>query len=343
MRIIIDGFGGDHAPKAVLEGSRMAVDEYGVSVIMTGDKQKILSCAEENHISLDGIEIVHAPSVIPVDAHPQEIMTEYKDSSMAKAFELLNEGKGDAVVCAGSTGAMVVGASLMLRRIKGVRRATLAPIIPSETGCYMLMDAGANVECRPEMLVQFGVMGSVYMDKIMKVASPRVAVVNIGAEETKGRALELGVHTMMKDSQLFNFTGNIEPRYIPRGDADVVITDGFTGNVILKLTEGLGKMIGNALKDIFKSSFAGKLAGLLVLKKVKGFKKKMDYTEYGGAPLLGISKPVIKAHGSSNGVAFKNAIRQARDFVEMDVIGAITSSMEQLRQQSKERQNDGTV
>ena len=229
---------------------------------------------------------------------------------------------------------MVVSASLMVRRIKGIKRATLAPIIPSESGCYILMDAGANVECRPEMMLQFGIMGSIYMEKIMHVDHPRVAVVNIGAEETKGRDLELGAHTLFNQSGLVNFTGNIEPRYIPRGDADVVVTDGFTGNVVLKRTEGLGKMIGNALKDIFMGGIVGKLAGALVLKKVKAFKKKMDYTEYGGAPLMGISKPVIKAHGSSNGKAFKNAIRQARDFAQQDVIGEITNSLAKLKEQN---------
>lgn len=334
MKIIVDGFGGDNAPLAVLEGCRMAVDEYGVEIILTGDEQKLRDCAVKHEISLDGMEIVHAASVIPVDAHPQDIMTEYADSSMAEAMRLLAAGKGDAVVCAGSTGAMVVAASLMVRRIKGIKRATLAPIIPSESGCYILMDAGANVECRPEMLLQFGIMGSIYMEKIMHVDHPRVAVVNIGAEETKGRDLELGAHTLFNQSGLVNFTGNIEPRYIPRGDADVVVTDGFTGNVVLKLTEGLGKMIGNALKDIFMGGMIGKLAGALVLKKVKAFKKKMDYTEYGGAPLMGISKPVIKAHGSSNGKAFKNAIRQACDFAQQDVIGEITNSLARLKEQN---------
>ena len=319
MKVIVDGFGGDNAPLAVLEGCRMAADEYDVEIILTGDEQKLRDCAEEHGISLGGMEIVHAPSVIPVDAHPQDIMTEYADSSMAEAMRLLAAGKGDAVVCAGSTGAMVGSASLMVRRIKGIKRATLAPIIPSESGCYILMDAGANVECRPEMLLQFGIMGSIYMEKIMHVDHPRV---------------ELGAHTLFNQSGLVNFTGNIEPRYIPRGDADVVVTDGFTGNVVLKLTEGLGKMIGNALKDIFMGGIVGKLAGALVLKKVKAFKKKMDYTEYGGAPLMGISKPVIKAHGSSNGKAFKNAIRQARDFAQQDVIGEITNSLAKLKEQN---------
>lgn len=337
MKIIVDGFGGDHAPLAVLEGCRAAVDEYGVSIILTGDEEKLKACAAEHQIALDGMEIVHAPKIMPVEEEPTAIMKEYADSSMGVAMKLLADGKGDALVCAGSTGAMVVAASLMVRRIKGIKRATLAPIIPSESGNYILMDAGANVECRPEMLVQFGMMGSIYMEKIMKVENPRVALVNIGAEETKGRELDVESYKLFNEKKAVNFIGNIEPRYIPRGDADVVVTDGFTGNVVLKLTEGLGKMIANVLKDMFMTSLVGKIAGALVLKKVKAFKKKMDYKEHGGAPLLGISKPVIKAHGSSDGRAFKNAIRQAITFVDADVVGEITAALAAMKAKKEDK------
>lgn len=332
MKIIVDGFGGDHAPLAVLQGCEQAVAEYGVEVIVTGDEQKLRQVAAENGVDLSKMEIVHAPTVIPVEAEPRTVMTDYADSSMAVAFKLLADGRGDAVVCAGSTGAIVMGASLMVKRIKGIKRASLAPIMPSESGCYILLDAGANLECRPEMLLQFGVMGSIYMEKVMNIQKPRVALVNIGAEETKGGELQIESYQLFQKSGLINFTGNIEPRYIPRGDADVVIADGFTGNVVLKLTEGLGKMINNTFKDMFMSGLKGKLAALLVMKKIKAFKKKMDYTEYGGAPLLGTAKPVIKAHGSSNAKAFKNAIRQARDFVQEGVIEQITAAVAELKQ-----------
>lgn len=332
MRIIVDGFGGDNAPLATLQGCELAINEYGVDITVTGNEQVLKKVAQENNIDISKMKIVHANSVIPVEADPTTILKEYKDSSMAVAFQLLANGEGDAVVCAGSTGAIVVGASLIVKRIKGIKRAALAPIMPADKGCYILMDVGANVECRPEMLLQFGVMGSIYMEKIMNVPNPRVAIVNIGSEETKGRDLELGAYKLFSDSKFINFTGNIEPRYIPAGDADVVITDGFTGNVILKLTEGLGKMFANNIKNIF-GGFVGTMAGAMVLKKIKAFKNKMDYTEYGGAPLLGTAKPVIKAHGSSNAKAFKNAIRQARDFVEKGVIDEISSSIAKIKEQ----------
>ena len=301
MRIIVDGFGGDNAPAAVLQGCEQAIAEYGVEITVTGDEAALKKAAADNGIDISGMRIVHAPSVIPVEAEPKSIMTDYADCSMAEAFRLLAAGEGDAVVCAGSTGAIVVGASLIVKRIKGIKRASLAPIIPSESGCYILMDAGANLECRPEMLVQFGIMGSAYMENVMGIKNPRVALVNVGAEETKGMDLQLQAYPLLSGNKSIHFTGNIEPRYIPRGDADVVLADGFTGNVILKLTEGMGKLLGNGLKNIFTTSLSGKAAALLCMKKIKAFKSSMDYTEYGGAPLMGIAKPVIKAHGSSNG------------------------------------------
>ena len=243
--------------------------------------------------------------VMPMEAEPTKILSDYKESSMGKAFRLLADGEGDAMVCAGSTGAVVVGGSLIVKRIKGIKRPALASVIPANQGCYMLLDLGANVECRPEMLLQFGTMGSIYMQRIMNVENPKVALVNIGAEETKGGELQLGAYQLMSQAQNLNFVGNIEPRYIPRGDADVVVADGFTGNVILKLTEGLASMFSGQIKGIFKKNIMTKLAALLVMKGIKAFKQNMDYTEYGGAPLLGTAKPVIKAHGSSNAKAFK--------------------------------------
>ncbi len=336
MRIIVDGFGGDNAPLAVLQGCALARKEYGVDITVTGDEETLKKTAAGNGIDLTGIDLVHAPSVIPVEAEPKTIMTEYADSSMAKGFQLLAAGDGDAFVCAGSTGAMVVGASLIVKRIKGIKRASLAPILPAEKGCYILMDAGANLECRPEMLVQFGIMGSIYMEKVMGVKSPRVALVNVGAEETKGTELQLEAYRLLSGNKAVNFTGNIEPRYIPRGDADVVVADGFTGNVVLKLTEGMGKLLSHGLKDIFMSGISGKLAALLCMKRIRAFKQSMDYTEYGGAPLLGTARPVIKAHGSSDPKAFKNAIRQARDFAERDVIGQIASAAARLKESGRE-------
>lgn len=336
MRIIIDGFGGDNAPLAVLQGCALAIEEYGVDITITGDQEILKKTAEENKIDLSKMKVVHSATVIPVCEDPSKIMTDYADCSMATAFKLLAAGEGDAVVCAGSTGAIVVGASLIIKRIKGIKRAALAPIMPAEKGCYILMDVGANVECRPEMLVQFGIMGSVYMEKIMGVSKPKVSLVNIGEEESKGGDLQRDAYKLFKDNNIVNFAGNIEPRYIPRGDSDVVICDGFTGNVILKLTEGLGKMFSNALKDIFSGGLFSKLSAVMVMSGIKSFKKKMDYTEYGGAPLMGTAKPVIKAHGSSNAKAFKNAIRQARDFAERGVIDEISASIQSLKASESE-------
>lgn len=327
MKIIVDGFGGDNAPLSVLQGCALAVAEYDdVEIIVTGDEANIRKVAAENNISLDKIEIVDANGVIDIEDEPTDILKAKKDCSMAVAFQLLAQGKGDAFVSGGSTGAIVVGASFLVKRIKGIKRAALAPILPTDTGCYMLMDAGANLDCRPEMLMQFGIMGSVYMNKIIKVDSPRVGLLNVGAEETKGTDLQLGAYHLLKQSKL-NFCGNVEPRDVPAGVCDVLVTDGFSGNVVLKLTEGLGMTLIGNIKDIFMKGFFSKIAAAIVLPEMKKFKKKMDYTEYGGAPLMGISKPVIKAHGSSNAKAFKNAIRQARDFAQMNVIEEIKTAL----------------
>ena len=330
MKIVVDGFGGDNAPVAVLAGCAQAAAEYHVPIAVTGDEEKLRKAAAENGIDISALELVHADDVIDVEDDPTEITKSKANSSMAVAFKLVAEGKADVFVSGGSTAAIVVGASLIVRRIKGVKRAALAPIIPTANGCYMLLDGGANLECRPEMLLHFGLMGSAYMNQIMKVSAPRVGLANIGAEETKGGELQLKAYELLKRSPI-NFTGNVEARDIPLGSCDVVVADGFTGNIILKLTEGMGKLISVKLKKIFMSGLKSKLGALLVLNKVNDFKKTMDYTEYGGAPLLGVRKPVIKAHGSSNAQAFKNAVRQAILFTENDVIGEIERHLEAVK------------
>lgn len=331
MKIVVDGFGGDNAPLSVIEGSALAVQELGVDIVITGEEKVIRQVAEQHHISLNKIEIVNTTDVIAVCDDPTSIMKEHAQSSMAVGMKLLADGQADAFVSAGSTGALVVGATMIVKRIKGIKRPTIATIIPCQNGCFMLADAGANLDCRPEMLLQFGLMGSIYMEQIMNINRPRVSLVNVGAEETKGRELQLEAYRLFQKSAL-NFMGNIEAREIPLGGADVVIADGFTGNVILKLTEGLAKFVMGGLKEMFLGSVKGKVAASLLMKDMKQFKKKMDYKEYGGAPLLGAAKPVIKAHGSSDAYAYKNAIRQAKAFVEKDVIGTI----EQAIQKSKE-------
>lgn len=331
MRIAVDGFGGDNAPLSVLQGSAMAVAEYGVEILMTGKEEVIKKTAAENNISLNGITIVNTEDVIEVCDDPTSILKEHKDSSMGVGMRLLVEGKADAFVSAGSTGAIVVGSSLIVKRIRGIKRVAIAPVIPSATGCYMLIDSGANVECRPEMLVQFATMGSVYMKKLMKVENPRVGLANIGEEETKGTDLQKEAYKQLKATKL-NFVGNVEARDIPLGKADVVVCDGFTGNIILKLTEGLAKFLMGGLKDIFKGSFKNKIAAMLIMKDMKKFKSQLDYKEYGGTLVMGATKPVIKAHGSSDGYAYKNAIRQAKEIVEQDVIGEINRALQEQKE-----------
>ncbi len=336
MRIIVDAFGGDNAPLAILQGCEMAVRDYGVDILAVGSEKTIREVCGKNNISLDRISIIDVEKVMPVEVDAAEVVKSYDDSTLAVGLKMLANREGDAYVSAGSTGAVTVGASLFVKRIKGIKRAALATIIPNANGCYMLIDIGANKECRPEMLLQFGIMGSAYMEHIIGVKSPRVGTINIGAEDNKGLDLQKNANEQMKHAPI-NFIGNVEPRYLPQGACDVAVCDGFTGNVVLKLTEGLGKWFANELKGIFMESAASKLGYLFVKGGVSNFKSKMDYKEYGGAPLMGISRPVIKAHGSSDARAFKNAIRQAKEYTERGVIAQIESSLEQMKQRAVEQ------
>ena len=338
MKIIVDAFGGDNAPLEVIKGSAMAVENLGVEILLTGDESVIKKTAEENNISLHNITIIDTKTVIDIHDEPTMVIKEKADCSMAVGLKELSAGNGDAFVSAGSTGALVVGATFIVKRLKGIKRAALAPILPSEKGNFMLMDAGANVDCRPEMLVQFAIMGSCYMEKILGIKEPRVGLVNVGAEDTKGREIELTAYKLLKDAPV-NFAGNAEARDIPGGNFDVVVSDGFTGNVVLKLIEGMGSFFSHTLKDILLNGIISKIAALLVMKKLKGFRKKMDYTEQGGAALMGISKPVIKAHGSSNAKAFYNAIRQAKNFSEKKVIDEISKSLDILKERTQTSEN----
>ena len=324
MKIIIDMYGGDNAPKAPILGAAMAAKELGVDIVAVGNEAEMRKICEENGIS--GFEFIDAPLVMPVCAEPTEVMKSYKESSLAVGLRALAEGRGDAFVSAGSTGAIVVGATLIVKRIKGIKRAALASVIPGLDRSYMLLDLGANVECRPEMLCQFASMGSIYMNKLEGVPNPEVGLINIGAEESKGGELQKEAYKLLKESD-FNFIGNVEPRDLPKGVCDVAVADGWTGNIVLKLTEGLVSAFGKKLKGVMMSSLLTKLGALTMKGALTDFKKSMDYTERGGAPLLGIAKPVIKAHGSSDPKAFMNAVRQAKAFYEQDVIGTISAAV----------------
>ena len=326
MRIIVDAYGGDNAPDAVLQGCRMAADRWKCEIILTGDEQKLRQRAAELSVSLEGISIADAPDVIPVEAEPTAILKQYQQSSMARGLQMLANGEGEAFVSAGSTGALVVGGTLIVKRLKGVKRPAIGTVIPCRGGCFLLLDSGANHDCRPEMLRQFGLMGSVYMKRIIGVPNPRVGLVNIGTEETKGTELQVQAYQLMKEAG-YNFIGNVEAREVPLGGCDVAVCDGFTGNILLKTLEGLAALFMGELKAIFMKSLPNKLAAAAVKKDIKGLKKQFDSAEYGGALLLGSRSPVIKAHGSSDAKAFYNAIRQAISCCENNIIGEIESQL----------------
>ncbi len=334
MNIVIDAFGGDNAPLEVIKGAIDAQRDFNIDITLVGNEEAVRKCAKDNSLDISKLKIKHADSVIEVCEEPTNVIKSKKDCSMAVGMQMLADGEGDAFVSAGSTGALLVGATFIVKRIKGIKRPALATILPTATEPTMLLDSGANADCRPEMLLQFAIMGSAYMNKIMNVKSPKVGLANIGSEESKGRELELETYKLLKNAPL-NFTGNIEARQIPLGDCDVVVTDGFSGNLMLKLYEGMGKFFSGELKTLLTKDFKSKMAALMVMSGVKEFKKKVDYSEHGGAPLLGTAKPVIKAHGSSDAKAFYNAIRQAKKFTETGVIDEITNALAEMKKKEE--------
>ena len=327
MRIIVDAFGGDNAPVEILKGAAKAIAAYDCDILLTGDEEKIRQAAQENGISLDRMEIVHAADVMTMEDHPKSILREHKECSMAVALRLLAEGKGDAVVSAGSTGALLMGGTFIVKRIKGVSRPALAPIMPSDNQPFMLIDSGANADCRPEMLLQFAHMGSIYMSHMFpREGGPRVGLLNVGTEDTKGGELQLATFPLLKESGL-NFIGNVEARDVPAGVADVVVADGFSGNVLLKTMEGTVDMLLKNLKESFASTLLTKIGAALVLPGLRKLKKKLSTSEYGGAVLLGVNKPVIKAHGNSKADGFCSAIRIAAEFAASGAIEQIEAAV----------------
>lgn len=320
MRIIVDAFGGDNAPLEIIKGSMLAVDEFGIDVILCGSEKEIMKCVNENKIELKNTQIYNTDApAIEMNDDAKCVLKEKADSSMGLGFSLLNSGVGDAFVSAGNTGAITVGATLITKRIKGVKRPCIASVMPSVNKPFLLLDCGANVECRPEFLDEFGKLGSLYMQHILGCENPRVALVNNGSEETKGTRVVKEAYALMKNSD-YNFVGNIEARQIPFGDADVVVADGFSGNLVLKMYEGVAKALMNGVKDIFKKNVFTMLSAVGVMGGINKMKKQFDYKEYGGAVLLGVRKPVVKAHGSADARTFKNAIKQAVWFLENDLI-----------------------
>lgn len=327
MKIILDAMSGDFAPTEIVKGGALAAKELGVEILLVGNEDEIRKVMTENALSDENIEIYDCKETISMEDDPTSILKEKKESSMGVALTLLKDGKGDAAVSAGNTGALLAGGTLIVKRIPGVTRAALAPILPRKNGKTMIIDAGANTECRPEMLEQFGVMGSAYMKYAEHIENPKVGLANNGSEETKGTEVVIEAHNALKKRKDINFVGNVEGRGVMLGECDVFVCDGFTGNLVLKSCEGFGLLIMEMLKEVFLKGFFSKIAALLVLKKVKKLKKSLDYKEVGGAVLLGIKKPVIKAHGNSDAKTIKNAIKQARRFAEGGVIKSIEDAL----------------
>ena len=327
MNIIVDAMGGDNAPLEIVKGAMLAVDEFNIDkLILVGDEKKINSCVKENNITLKNTLIKHCTDEITMCDDAKSVLKAKPDSSLAVGFRLLNDGEGDAFVSAGNTGAITVGATLLTKRIKGVKRPAIASVMPSAKKPFVLMDCGANAECRPEFLYQFGLLGSIYMQNVLKVSNPRVALANNGTEETKGTPVVKEAYALMKSAP-YNFVGNIEGRQIPFGDADVVVADGFTGNLILKMYEGVAKVLMNSIKAAFMKNTLSKISYLGVKSGINDMKKQFDYKEYGGAVVLGVKKPVIKAHGSADARTFKNAIKQAVWFLQTDLIDKIEKEL----------------
>lgn len=330
MKIVIDGFGGDNAPDEVLKGAALAVKELGIDVAVTGDIDTLKSRMSALGIPEKGIELVPAVGVITTDDNPRSIIKEKNGTSMGVAFNMLAAGEADAAISAGSTAAIVLGGTMICKRIKGVRRAALVPPMPAKGGVrYCVLDGGANIEVRPEMLQQFAIMGSCFMQKTMGIENPRVGLLNIGTEDEKGRELEHEAKKLLENTPV-NFVGYVEARDVPLGAVDVLLTDGFTGNVYLKACEGMGALVKDALKSTFTANLLTKIGYLCVKKKFGAFMAQMDYKTIGGSPLLGTAKPVFKAHGSSDAIAFFGAFRQAKLFVENNAIEEMTEALAKL-------------
>ncbi len=334
MKIAVDAMGGDFAPEQIVYGAVRAARKYGVGIVLVGDEPQIRKVLErEQGWEGLGIDICHTTEVIEMGEHPAEAVRTKKDSSLVVATRLVKEGKCDAVLSAGSTGAAVTAAQLILKRIKGIGRPTIATPMPTPKGVTLLLDSGANVDSKPEHLVQSGMMGSIYAEYVFGVKSPRVGLLNIGEEETKGNEQAKATYQILKTMRTINFCGNAEGRDVPKGNFDVVICDGFVGNVVLKFGEGLAKTIMKLIKDAVKEGgILPKLGALLLKPTLKKLGKRLDATEYGGAPLLGVNGCCLISHGSSNAKAICSAIGVAKGYVEGAVLERI---QEKLREEEE--------
>ena len=345
MRIILDAMGGDHAPDAPVLGAIEAAKAYGSQITLVGRGEDILSVLNKHNIENlpEGIQIANAEDVVDMHDDPANVIRKKPNSSMVLGLKMLADGQGDAFVSAGSTGALLSGATLLVKRVKGIRRAAMGPAMPNKAGGKtVILDCGANAECTPEFLLQFGLVGSLHAKATYGVENPKVGLLNIGTEDTKGTPLQKEAYGLLQqaaDKGLINFVGNVEARDVPLGAVDVVVCDGFAGNVLLKSIEGTAMFMGSLISRMFKKNLLSKLAAALVMKDIKAFKKLLDYREIGGTQFLGIKKPVIKAHGSSDAIAFRNAIRQAEEAAAHDISAQLEDGLRQLSE-CKEAQDD---
>lgn len=319
-KIAVDAFGGDYAPEQIVAGALQAA-AHGIKLILTGDESR-LKALVEGQTGRQNIEIIHAPEVVLMEESPVEAVRRKKDSSLVKAAELVREGQAQALVSAGSTGATMAASLFVIKRIKGIERPAITSLMPTLQGLSLIVDVGANVDCRPKQLVQFAQMGSLYAQRVLKIHKPRVGLLSIGHEPGKGNLLTQETFSLLQETSL-NFAGNIEGRDIFRGHIDVVVCDGFVGNVVIKFAEGLAEALFTMMKEEFLGSLSGKLGALLLKPSFKRIKKRLDYTEYGGAPLLGVAGLVIIAHGGSNAKAIYNAIRAAQEGLGHNIVESI--------------------
>jgi glycerol-3-phosphate acyltransferase PlsX len=345
MKIILDAMGGDHAPQAPVLGAIQAAKDFGAQITLVGKGDQILEVMRANGIENlpEGMEIANAEEVVDMHDDPANVIRKKKNSSMVVGLKMLSEEQGDAFVSAGSTGALLSGATLIVKRVKGIRRAAMGPVMPNKAGGKtVILDCGANAECTPEFLLQFGVVGSLYAKKYLGVAEPKVGLLNIGTEDSKGTPLQKEAYALLSEAAekgLLNFVGNVEARDVPLGAVDVVVCDGFAGNVLLKSIEGTAMFMGSLMKNkIFKRNFLSKIGYLFCKTGVDEVMKMLDYREIGGTQFLGIKKPVIKAHGSSDALAFRNAVKQAMDAAKSDISTELEQSLRLLG--DKETEND---
>lgn len=345
MKVILDAMGGDLAPEAAVLGALDANRDFGAQVTLVGKSEEILEILRKSGCNNlpEGMEIAGAEDVVDMHDDPGKVIHQRKNSSMVIGLRMLAQGQGDAFVSAGSTGALLTGATLLVKRVKGIRRASMGPSMPNKKGgSTVIVDCGANAECTPEFLLQFGLVGSAYARKRLGVENPKVGLLNIGTEDSKGTQLQKDAYALLTEASqkgLLNFVGNVEARDVPLGAVDVVVCDGFSGNVLLKSIEGTAMFVGSLMKKMFKKNALSKFGYLLCSSGVKDMMKLLDYHEIGGTQLLGIQKPVIKAHGASDRLAFRNAIRQALEAAENDITPELEEALALLAK-SKEQTDD---